>query len=488
MENVKTRREFNLSLFLKIFFIASMIGLGVYIIVGITLALVSQNVNENILYVFTGNIPFSDFAETLSYAICPNPYTGEYGFNSIYPPLSFLIFYPFALICLGPLKEYIGGGISLDELSSNGLFIFSFILYYLINLAIIMYIFAKFTNLKGKNLFFLLGSVFAFGPLLFEFLRANNTLTTCILALLFFYLNSSEKRWKREVSYICLAGAICMKIYPALMIFYLIYKEKRWEKLFSLLKTLGYALILIFIPFLFIEGGFSNILVLWNNFRGFSGTSAESVKDIVSFFESLGPTQWTTNISIETVVFWFCQLLSVIFGGADMSVLHTLLSSLLRYGLLALAIILPFISFKSSKAKEFVLLAVATYLLFPGVCNGYCMTLMMIPFLFMIRDFDSMTYKDKIFHTVCYIIILNPFFYSFGVFLLSSIAVIVETVKAIVDIIAEDHKIFKEARKLKKGKNNENEEKNEVEENVKVSKLCKDLRKFYFSSKTFFVG
>lgn len=474
MEGVKSQKKFDLGLFLKIFFIASMVGFGIWIIVGIVLGCVAPNVDKNILYVFTGNIPFSDFAETLSFAICPNPYTGEYGFRSIYPPLSFLVFYPFALICLGPLKQYVAGTITLEQLSANPLFILSFVIYYLINLAIIMYVAAKFTKLKGKNLVFLLGILFCFGPLLFEFLRANNTLTTCILTLLFFYLNNSETRWKREVSYACLAGAVCTKIYPALIIFYLIYKEKGWEKLFAVLKTLAYALILIFVPFLFIEGGFSNIAVLWGNFRGFSGdgTSSQSLDGMIGFIDSLGPTQWTTNISIETVVFWFCEGLSAIFGGADMSLIHSMLSTVLRYGLLLCAAVLPFISFKSSKNKEFVALAVGSYLLFPGVCNGYCMTLMIIPFLFMIRDWDNMKFSDKVFYSVCYFIIANPFFFSFGVFIPSSIATIVLVVKCIVDIIADDCRIFKEYRKNKTLAKKDADDEKEVEsaENKEIKK------------------
>ena len=69
MEGVKSQKKFDLGLFLKIFFIASMVGFGIWIIVGIVLGCVAPNVDKNILYVFTGNIPFSDFAETLSFAI-----------------------------------------------------------------------------------------------------------------------------------------------------------------------------------------------------------------------------------------------------------------------------------------------------------------------------------------------------------------------------------------------------------------------------------
>ena len=108
-------RSFDLETFLRIFFIASMVGLGLWIIVGIVLGCVQKAVD----YVFSGFIPFSDFAETLSYAICPNPYTGEYGIRTIYPPLSFLIFYPFTWICRGALDRYVAKEITLEQLSAD---------------------------------------------------------------------------------------------------------------------------------------------------------------------------------------------------------------------------------------------------------------------------------------------------------------------------------------------------------------------------------
>lgn len=224
MEQVK--KNFTLEKFLKWFFVASMAGFAVYLIVAIVLACLDANFEQPITHILTGSTLFSDFAETLSFAACPNPYDGSSGFHSIYPPLSFLIFYPFALICNAPLQQYIAGEITLAQLSANPLFIFSFLLFYVICLAIIMIVAAKFTKLKGINLFYLFGIIFVFGPLLFEFCRANNTLLVVIFGLLFFFLHSSEKRWQRELSYVCLAAAATMKIYPIFMIFYLIWKEK----------------------------------------------------------------------------------------------------------------------------------------------------------------------------------------------------------------------------------------------------------------------
>ena len=144
------RKKFDLNLALKIFFIIVVAGFGVYVLLAVIFACVAPHLLNGI----TATTLFSDFAETLSYALCPNPYNGDYGFHSIYPPLSFLIFYPFTWFCQGALNEYSAGNITLAELSANAGFIVSFLLYYIINLAIIMFVVAKFTKSSPKSLLF----------------------------------------------------------------------------------------------------------------------------------------------------------------------------------------------------------------------------------------------------------------------------------------------------------------------------------------------
>ena len=87
-------------------FIVGAIGFGIYLLVVIIVACVAPNH----INVVISNTLFSDFAETLAYASVPNAYNGAYGIRTFYPPLSFLIFWPFTLFCSGQLKAYVGGG------------------------------------------------------------------------------------------------------------------------------------------------------------------------------------------------------------------------------------------------------------------------------------------------------------------------------------------------------------------------------------------
>lgn len=460
MEAQVAKKSFDLKTFLKWAFIVGAVGFGIYILVAVIIACVAPN---HINAVISTTL-FSDFAETLAYASVPNAYNGAYGIRTFYPPLSFLIFWPFIWFCRGQIQGYVAGDVSLAQLASNPGFICAYLLYFAINLAIIMYVVARMSKLKGWDLFYLLSLVVFCGPLLFEFVRANNTLTTCIFALLFFYFNGRKdeenKLWRKELSYVFLALAACMKIYPAFMILFLVWREKGWNKLWSVLQTLGFTLIFVFLPFLFTEGGFANVAEIWKNFRGFSGASATAAAG-GGILDTLGgnagdylaeSVKWGTNISIETITFYFSYLLSMIFGGANLSLLQHILSMILRYSLLIFAVVLPFISFKSKKYKEFVVLAIGTYMLFPGVCNGYCLTLMIIPFIITILEWNTLSKGDKIFYAICYGLLMFAPLYTFNVFILSAIATLAIVAKSIVDIMKDDVKTFKQMHQERKAK------------------------------------
>ncbi len=453
MDNTIKKSKFDLNLILKIFFIISLVGLGIYLLTVIICACISKEA----LYVITANIPFSDFAEVLAYCTVPNPYTGAYGIACIYPPLSFLMCYPLTVFCWDAASAWANKTITLAELSSHPGFLVAFFIYYALNLAIILFAVAKMSKLKGKNLFYLLTIIFCFGPLLFCFIRGNNTLTVCTMTVLFFWLNNSDKRWQRELSYLCLAGAAMMKIYPILMIFYLIWREKGWEKLWSVLKTLAYTLVLVFVPFLFIEGGFSNCMVLIKNVTGFSSPSSPALATALATHSGMpapgsSPTRWGSNTSLETIVYYIVYGISCIFGGVDLTMLMSILTKILRCGLLITCIILPFFSFKSKKYLQFVTLAMSAYLLWPGVCNGYCMSILIVPFVIMLINFDTYSLKDKIFYVVCYGLIFCPIFYTYTFFLPQAIAFFVLVIKSIVDIIIDNIKIHKENKLNKQNK------------------------------------
>lgn len=273
MENVETAEKdgffnfkpFNKQNILKLICYISVACLLVSVLISVILACTTK-----ISATLVGNFFMSDWAETMSYCIVGNPYEG-YGIHSIYPPFAYLPFYLFALICKNPLNAYLAGELPLATMYKQPLFVLSYVLFFVIMMAIILFVVAKMSKLKGKSLAYLLISVFCFGPFVYTFGRGNNIISVAVLVLIFFWLYNNEKWWARELGNLALAGAVAIKIYPAILLLFFL-KDHKW---LDLVKTLVYSLILIFIPFLFIEGGFGNIKHIWNNFTMFNSGKAE---------------------------------------------------------------------------------------------------------------------------------------------------------------------------------------------------------------------
>lgn len=358
---------------------------------------------------------FSDFAETLSYCLVKNPYTGEYGepaIYSIYPPFAFLPFYLFALICKPELISYINGEITLEQLSTSPSFIISFILFYLICMAIVMLIVAKMSKFKGKKLVYLLVCTFCFAPFAFCLVRGNNIIFACILVMLFFMLYKSEKRWQREIANLCLAGAVAVKIYPALLLLFFI-KDRRF---LDLLKTLVYAGILIFIPFLLVEDGFSNIKEIWANFTRFNGGQGRDAA-------------WS-NIGFDGLASKLATFL-------HLPVLHSILSKLLRFGSILVTLVALCFSKNTKYKMQPILITLLTYSLFQGVSYAYTLTYLIIPITIYFVEFEKMSKLDKYYYGICYASIALPFMAGISFFFVAQLAAICLLVKGYIDLYSE---------------------------------------------------
>lgn len=369
-----------------------------------------------------GKYLFSDFAETLSYCIAKNPYNGESGIHSIYPPFAYLIFFPFALICKQPLQQMLNGEIALGYMYQNKLFVFSFILYFIINMALILLVVAKMSKLKGKNLVYLLIIVGCFGPFIYAFGRANVILTAGLFALVFFWLYNSEKRWQRELANLALACSIATKIYPIILVIFFL-KDRRF---LDLLKTIGYSVALLILPFALIDGGFGNILEIWNNFTHFN--SGEGRNGDMS------------NISLDALAYKLTYAVN--------PNIYPLVSSITRHGLLLTALVTLVFSKGSKKTMQCMIVSICTYELWQGVSYGYTMLFLVAPIVLFLVNFDELSKLDKYYYGVCFAIITAQIFYVFNFFALQSIALVALVVKAIVDLIIDNVKRKKETKQL----------------------------------------
>ena len=201
-----------------------------------------------------------------------NPYTDPDCLSN-YPPFALLIAKFFALFGdYSSIEGLSARGVAMSVRSSAG-GIISLVLFFLV-----LFI-GNFFALRGllKKLRFsrrerlLISVVFALSaPVLFLFQRANYLGFSLLFVLIFLDLYDSESKWLREVSYISLAMAFGVKLYPVVF-GYLLLRDRRW---LAVLRLVLYCLLFFFVPFLFFNGGVSNVGAFLHNVFAFSSTDA----------------------------------------------------------------------------------------------------------------------------------------------------------------------------------------------------------------------
>jgi len=240
----------------EIFFCSVLLAISAY---SLYLLVSSQGVQQNTLF-FGGSHSgdmFMDYFNVVKYTSTRDPYhyTEWYGLSEkAYPPLCYLILYPFSLIVdyknASPidLRNTQYGIMSMVFFLGLSVLLFSLLLYH-------------FKEGTGYVKTAVLLALFSSGIFLYSLERANTIFLAAALLAAFLYWYKSENPAVRELSYMALACAAGLKVYPALFGILLI-KEKRW---FAAGRTVVYGLAAFFLPFLFFEGGFSNIKQMMDN-------------------------------------------------------------------------------------------------------------------------------------------------------------------------------------------------------------------------------
>lgn len=182
-----------------------------------------------------------------------DPYNWETGStemagNICYPPLGFLILFPFSKLT-----------------SQNVVVIMMLLLYVFFFLLGALLIF---DNIKTENtLYRYLITLLFFTSLVYiwSFERGNIIIISAIFSLLFLFGFDSKNSVIKEISLIALAISAGIKLYPAIFGIVLI-KRKRYNEAF---RAIIYGLLAFFLPFLFFRGGLNCIPLFFRNLKLF---------------------------------------------------------------------------------------------------------------------------------------------------------------------------------------------------------------------------
>ena len=190
---------------------------------------------------------FMDFYNSIFYSYQLKPYD----LNSIYPAGAHLIFYFCSLFI--PKEVNAAGAFYIRNFYGGQLV---FLLYNIVSIALFTHLIKR--VVKGSDLYSALveGVLLISLPFIYLFSRGNIIFIALNFSFLFIVLKDHENPLVRELSYIFLALAASIKIYPAL--FGLLLLDQRRFK--DALRTLVYGIVIFSVPFIF-TGGFKSFLV-----------------------------------------------------------------------------------------------------------------------------------------------------------------------------------------------------------------------------------
>lgn len=302
------------------------------------------------------NIEFSDYFHTNDMIADNSPYIAD---TSSYPPFVFMIARLFALF-----GDYT---VAYTEVINQPSALMSYIVFYSLCYIGIILTTVYIMRSKGLNKGFTAAvcTMVVFNlPMLFNFERGNYIVCALLFSLSFYAFYNNESRGLREFSYIMLAFAAGIKLYPALFAVLLL-REKR---ICDFLRCVAYSLLVILISFLTMEGGFANIAQFIHWLNDFSG-------DL---------TDYGYNYSLASTVGVVASLF-----GADVWELPPVVAAIQSYLPYAILLLCAVASFLVKQKWKALALVSITIIQFPKISFTYALMFMLIPLLEFIAERDK---------------------------------------------------------------------------------------------------
>lgn len=247
--------------------------LGLQFIIHISLFAAQPNGDQKNIFYDSLRDSFGDMFNVQEYCRSRDPYCFSKESTSVYDQSSYLPLSNLIIYFLGQFNDpsnaigytFNGNGYSLLGLMSAILFLgFSvFLLLLTVN-----YIIRKHDSNLAFLSFFVTAVMLLSKPIIFAFERGNLIILAIALVCGFLLGYSSKNKVIRELSFILLACAAALKVYPAFLGVLLLF-EKRWKES---ARLVFYGLIAAFLPFLFFKGGFLCVPILLDNLKGLSDT------------------------------------------------------------------------------------------------------------------------------------------------------------------------------------------------------------------------
>ncbi len=331
---------------------------------------------------------FSDFVEIMSYALKDSPYLE--GVGSSYPAIAIMVLYPFALICKGVFAEYTYlGTVDINEFTSRVIvhpeFWIALLLFFAVGTLSVTFLITRIYKFDFKLSVKTVLLVIMSAPFVYAIMRGNTIYFALIFILLFLLFYKSKNPFLRELSYICLAIAGCIKIYPLFFGVFLL-KDK---KLFASFRVAMYFCIIFFSSFYLFSGTGGDADPFFENLNGFMGDA-----------ERLACYR---NLSITALLYKIVHLFS---PAATAAKAFTIVNLVILGTVFTLATVTATAT-KNKLSRSMICAAVV--ILIPPVSYYYVLVFTVIPFMEYIMSYDSLSRaKQAIYGGMFMFLMLTP--------------------------------------------------------------------------------
>lgn len=296
-----------------------------------------------------------------------------YAKGVIYPPLGNMVFYFFSKFINPDYVKTDFADRKVLRTDYNSLFVY--LLFSFFVLVLICYLISKYTVSQGfENKSTALPLVIAVSfPILYCFQRGNIALLSFGLSLFFVMYRNSEKKWLKELSFVLLAVAAGLKIYPALFGVLLLVDKKYKDAA----RLVVYGILAFVLPFFFYDG-IESICQLIQNLGAFSTLSDNIV--------SLG------FVSIDFFAFYLEMFFSF-----DYELVYSVLF-VVTYGSAV------FVLFMSDEEWEKYWAIAFMIMNYTSLARTYILVMSIIPFVYWL--FKKEKRKADLFYFVCFMLIM----------------------------------------------------------------------------------
>jgi len=329
----------------------------------------------SIFYGDSGNF-IADSSNVAGYSSGRDPYHNlVYGLGEkAYPPLTYVIMYFVSRIV--DAQSYAIRDESYFGIVADFKYLAIFLVFIII-IMILMYTLIQVTK-KGKMSIKIMTALAlcCSAPMLYSIERGNTIIFTVLLCMFYLFYYNSENKILKELALIALACAAGFKMTPALLGIMLLYNKQFKDAA----RTAVYGIIIVFGPFLFLHGGFSNIPLMFEN-----------MKLNLKFYTSLDGCTLTASVNrFGKLYFNNFSMTDAIIN--NMKIITTILS-------LLLLIVVPFLKTNWEKVAA----VVVVLIILPSHSGTYCI-LYMLPVIVMFLNEEKHRNIDFL-YLFCFIMI-----------------------------------------------------------------------------------